>query len=183
MKDIIDIKDIEKIERIENEYDLQKASLLERKLRLMIKENPDLKPIREKLRDLIKNYEDKVWSDFENIPDSKFQESDKAEVIINAEQKFIKKRKDAIRKRLKQFDMTQQDLGIILEHPKSYMSELMNGVSQFTLKDLVIIHRILGINLNTLIPTYLQTETRDKVKESINKLNKPKLRLRKKEFI
>jgi hypothetical protein len=79
--------------------------------------------------------------------------------------------------------MTQQDLGIILEHPKSYMSELMNGVSQFTLKDLVIIHRILGINLNTLIPTYLQTETRDKVKESINKLNKPKLRLRKKELI
>jgi len=63
------------------------------------------------------------------------------------------------------------------------MSELMNGVSQFTLKDLVIIHRILGINLNTLIPTYLQTETRDKIKESINKLNKPKLRLRKKEFV
>lgn len=29
-----------------------------------------------------------------------------AEVIINEEQKFIKKRKDAIRKRLKQFDMT-----------------------------------------------------------------------------
>ena len=43
MKDIIDIKDTEKIERIENEYDLQKASLLERKLRLMIKENPELK--------------------------------------------------------------------------------------------------------------------------------------------
>jgi hypothetical protein len=41
----------------------------------------------------------------------------------------------------------------------------------------------ISINLNTLIPTYLQTETRDKVKESINKLNKPKLRLRKKEFI
>jgi len=103
MKDILDIKDIEKTEKLENEYDLQKASLLERKLRLMINENPDLKPIR---------------------------------------------------KKLKEFDLTQQDLGVILEHPKSYMSELMNGVSQFTLKDLVIIHRILGINLNTLIPTY-----------------------------
>lgn len=79
--------------------------------------------------------------------------------------------------------MTQQDLGIILEHPKSYMSELMNGVSQFTLKDLVIIHRITGINLNILIPTYLQSETRDKIRESINKLNKPKLRLRKTEFV
>jgi plasmid maintenance system antidote protein VapI len=182
MKDILDIKDIEKIEKLENEYDLQKASLLERKLRLMIDENPDLKPIRKKLRDLIKNYEDREWSDFENISDSKIEESDKAEEIINSEQKFIKKRKETIRKKLKEFDMTQQDLGVILEHPKSYMSELINGVSQFTLKDLVIIHRILGINLNTLIPTYLQSETRDKVRQSITKLNKPKLGLRKKEL-
>ena len=182
MKDILDIKDIEKIEKLENEYDLQKASLLERKLRLMIDENPDLKPIRKKLRDLIKNYEDREWSDFENISDSKIEESDKAEEIINSEQKFIKKRKETIRKKLKEFDMTQQDLGVILEHPKSYMSELINGVSQFTLKDLVIIHRILGINLNTLIPTYLQSETRDKVQQSIAKLNKPKLGLRKKEL-
>jgi len=182
MKDILDIKDIEKIERIENEYDLQKASLLERKLRLMIDENPDLKPIRKKLRDLIKNYEDREWSDFENISDSKIEESDKAEEIINSEQRFIKKRKETIRKKLKDFDLTQQDLGVILEHPKSYMSELINGVSQFTLKDLVIIHRILGINLNILIPTYLQSETRDKVRQSIAKLNKPKLRLRKKEL-
>jgi len=79
--------------------------------------------------------------------------------------------------------MTQQDLGVILEHPKSYMSELINGVSQFTLKDLVIIHRILSINLNVLIPTYLQSETRDKVNKSIKKLNKPKLGLRKTEVV
>jgi len=76
MKDILDIKDIEKIERLENEYDLQKASLLERKLRLMINENPDLKPIRKKLRDLIENYEGREWSDFENISDSMIEESD-----------------------------------------------------------------------------------------------------------
>lgn len=179
MKDIIDIKDVEKINKLENEYDLQKASLLERKLRLMINENPDLKPIRDKLRELIKSYEDKEWSDFNNISDSKFKESDKAEEIINSEQRFIMNRKEAIRKKLKAFDMTQQDLGVILEHPKSYMSELMNGVSQFTLKDLVIIHRILSINLNILIPTFLQSETRDKVNKSIKKLNKPKLGLRK----
>ncbi len=179
MKDILDIKDIEKIERLENEYDLQKASLLERKLRLMIKENPELKPIRKKLRDLILNYEDKEWSNFENVSDSKVEASDKAEEIINSEQKFIKKRKETIRKKLKEFDMTQQDLGVILEHPKSYMSELMNGVSQLSLKDLVIIHRVLGISLKTLVPTYLQSETRDKISESIKKLNKPKLGLRK----
>lgn len=180
MKDILDIKDIEKIETLENEYDLQKASLLERKLRLMIDENPDLKSIRTKLRNLIKDYEDREWSDFSDISDSKIEESDKAEEVIDSEQRFINKRKESIRKKLKEFDMTQQDLGIILEHPKSYMSELMNGVSQFTLKDLVIIHRVLGINLNILIPTYLQSDTRSKVRESIRKLNKPKLGLEKK---
>lgn len=183
MKDILSIKEVEKIERLENEYDLEKASLLERKLRLMIDDNPDLKPIRKKLRDLIKDYEDREWSDFDKITDSQVLESDKAIEIVNYEQKFINKRKDTIRKKLKQYDMTQQDLGLILGHPKSYMSELMNGVSQFTLKDLVIIHRIFGINLNILIPTFLQSETRDKVRESLKKLNKPKLGLRKAELV
>jgi len=183
MKDILDIKEVENINKLENEYDLQKASLFERKLRLLINENPDLKPIRDKLRDLIKSYEDKEWSDFNNISDLKVLESDKAEEIINSEQRFIKKRKEAIKKKLKDFDMTQQDLGVILEHPKSYMSELMNGVSQFTLKDLVIVHRVLSINLNILIPTYLQSETTDKVNKSIKRLNKPKLGLSKTEIV
>jgi antitoxin component HigA of HigAB toxin-antitoxin module len=149
----------------------------------MIDENPDLKPLRSRLRDLIKEYEDREWSDFDRISDSQVDESDKAEEIVNYEKKFINKRKDAIRKKLKEYDMTQQDLGLILGHPKSYMSELINGVSQFTLKDLVIIHRIFGIKLNILIPTFLQSETRDKVRESIKKLNKPKLGLRKTELV
>lgn len=93
MKDVLDIKDIEKIEKLENEYDLQKASLLERKLRLMIKENPELKPIRNRLRDLINDYENNEWSDFENISDSKIEESNRAEEIIDSEQKFIKNAK------------------------------------------------------------------------------------------
>ncbi len=183
MKDIHNITEVENIERLENEYDLEKASLLERKLRLMKDENPELKRIRKKLRDLIKEYEDREWSDFDKITDSQVSESDKAEEIVNYEQQFINKRKDAIRKKLNEYDMTQQDLGLILGHPKSYMSELMNGVSQFTLKDLVIIHRILGINLNILIPTFLQSETRDKIRESIKKLNKPKLSLKKTDLV
>jgi hypothetical protein len=135
MKDIEKIKEIYNIERLENEYDLQKASLLDRKLRLMVKENADLKPIRKKIRDLITEYESKKWADFEKITNSQIEESDKAEEIVDYEQKFIHKRKESVRKKLKEFDMTQQDLGIILSHPKSYMSELINGVSQFTLKD------------------------------------------------
>ena len=94
MKDILSIKEVEKIERLENEYDLEKASLLERKLRLMIDDNPDLKPIRKKLRDLIKDYEDREWSDFDKITDSQVLESDKAKEIVNYEQKFINKRKE-----------------------------------------------------------------------------------------
>lgn len=183
MKDIINIKEVENIDFLENEYDLQKASLLERKLRLMTDENPNLKGLRRKLRKLIKDYEAKIWADFENIPDAKVEESDKAELIVNYEQQFIQKRKDSIRKKLKEFDMTQQDLGTLLGHPKSYMSELINGVSQFTMKDLVIIHRIFGINLKTLIPIYLQSETREKIQASIIKLNKPKLGLRKTELV
>ena len=183
MKDIIDIKDIENIERLENEYDLQKASVLDRKLRLMIEENPDHKPIRQKIRQLIKDYEDKNWSDIENITDSQIEDSEKYEEIVEAEMKFIDKRKELIRKKLREFDMNQQDLGLLLGHPKSYMSELMNGVSHFTMKDLVIIHRIFEIDIKYLIPTYLQSETRDKVKESIKKLNKPKLKLKRTELI
>ena len=183
MKDVIDIQEVVNIERLENEYDLQKASLLERKLRLIIDENPDLKTVRKKLRDLIVEYESREWSDFEDIPDSKIIELENAEAIINQEQKFISKRKESIRKKLKEFDMTQQDLGVLLGHPKSYMSELINGVSQFTMKDLVIIHRIFGITLKTLIPTYLQSETKNQIKKSIQKLNKPKLKLRKAEIV
>ena len=183
MKDIMNIKEVQNIERLENEYDLQKASLLERKLRLLKDENPDLIPIRNKIRSLISEYEAREWSDYEKISDSKIEESDKAESIVNFEQKFLKKRKESIRKKLKEFDMTQQDLGILLGHPKSYMSELINGVSQFTMKDLVIIHRIFDISLKTLIPTFLQSETREQVRNSIFKLNKPKLRLKKAEVI
>lgn len=183
MKDIINIKDVKDIRRLENEYDLQMASLLERKVRLMIKENPHLKSVRNKLRDLIKEYEDRHWSDLAKITDSQVEDSEKAEIIFILEQKFIEKRKAHIRKKLKEFDMALPDLGLILGYSESYMSELINGVSQFKLKDLIIIHRILGLSLNILIPTYLQYETRSKVRETIKKLNKPKLGFKKKELV
>ncbi|MDD4192831.1 MAG: helix-turn-helix transcriptional regulator, partial [Mangrovibacterium sp.] len=99
------------------------------------------------------------------------------------EQKFIARRKEAIRKKMKSYDMTQTDLGVLLGHKKSYISELINGVSQFSMKDLVIIHRILHIELSKLIPTYLQNDTIEQVKKSIAHLNKPKLKLSKKDLI
>jgi predicted XRE-type DNA-binding protein len=183
MKDLIDIREIEDIQQLDNEYDLQKALLLDRKLRLMVKENVDLKPIHDKLFELIQDYEAKKWSDSDNISVKQFEDAETAEQLVEIERKFIAQRKESIRKKLKSYDMNQTDLAVLLEHKKSYMSELINGVSQFSMKDLVIIHRVLRIDLAKLIPTYLQNETRERVKQSISQLNKPKLRLRKKDLI
>ncbi len=179
MKELKDIRDIQDVDKLENEYEFEKALLLDKKLRLMVKDHPELKALKKKLRRLMSDYEDRVWSDPEKVSDDMVGESERAEMTIEAERKFIKKRKEAIKKKLKEHDMTQQDLGQLLGHSKSYISELMNGVSQFSMKDLVIIHRVFGISLNTLIPTYLQSETRTKINETINKLNKPKLKLNK----
>jgi len=183
MKDLVNIRDIENIQKLDNEYDLQKALLLDRKLRLMAKEDSSLKVIHAKLFNLIEAYEVENWTDSESISERQIEESETAEQLVEIERKFILQRRETIRKRLKSYDMTQQDLGVLLGHKKSYMSELINGVSQFSLKDLVIIYRVLRIELSKLIPTYLQNETREKVKDSIIKLNKPKLKLRRKDLI
>ena len=183
MKDIENIRDIENIKQLNNEYDLQKALLLDRKLRLMVKEDVELKPIHDKLFQLIQDYEQKKWSDSDNITEKQFDDANTAEQLIEIERKFIAQRKEAIRKKLKSYEMTQTDLGVLLGHKKSYMSELMNGASKFSIKDLVIIHRVLRIELAKLIPTFLQDDTREKVNNSIIQLNKPKLKLRKKDLI
>ncbi len=183
MKELVNIRDIENIQKLDNEYDLQKAMLLDRKLRLLVEEDASLKPIQVKLFDLIHTYETENWSHSESITDEQVEETENAELLVEIERKFLLQRKNSIRKRLKSYDMTQQDLGVLLGHKKSYMSELINGVSQLSLKDLVIIHRLLNIDLSILIPTYLQNETREKVNRSILQLNKPKLKLRKKDFI
>ena len=48
---------------------------------------------------------------------------------------------------LKELNLTQQDLGTILSHGKTYISELVNGISPFVMRDLIIIHKVLDINL------------------------------------
>lgn len=175
MKKLNNIRDIKEIGKLESEYDLQKALILDRRLRLLVKEDSSLKPIHDKLFELIQEYESAHWSNSDKITDEQVEESEIAIHQIEVEQKFILQRKEAIRKQLKSFDMTQSDLGVLLGHRKSYMSELINGLSPFSLRDMIIIHRVLNIELSDLIPTYLQAETREKVRESILRLNKPKL--------
>ena len=182
MKDLIDIRDIEHINKLNNEYELEKASLLARKLRWMSKDDPSLIPIRKKILDLIYDYENKNWRDEEKITDGQIEESDKAEEIVNKELQFYNRRKETIRRKLKDYDMTQQDLGDLLGHSKTYISELVNGVSNFSIKDLVIIHRIFQISFDILIPTFIEDETRNQLKRNIQRLNKPKLKLRKEDL-
>ena len=85
MKTQFDIKEILKIGEIQNELDLERALIADRKLRVLSKENPKLNAVRGKLRDLIKAYEDKNWSPGSRIPEKRLKESDMAEAIAEKE--------------------------------------------------------------------------------------------------
>lgn len=161
------------------ELELEKASVFENKLRLMARENPDLIEDRKQLRTLIKDYEKSNWSSRSDISKKQIAESDLAELAVGREEAFLNKRQEIIKKKLKGLEMNQQDLGIILGHSKSYMSELINGVNPFSLKDLIIIHNLLDIKLEYLIPTTIPQRESSKIKSSFLKLNRPRLILEK----
>ncbi|SMG51780.1 Helix-turn-helix [Marivirga sericea] len=176
MQTQLDISKILEAGKIASELEFERALIADRKLRVLAKEDSKYKAVRKKLRDLIAAYENKNWSSGSRITDKKIKESDLAEVIAEKERQFILKRKELIRKKLKSLNLTQQDLGEILGHrSKSYMSELMNGISPFSLKDLIVINRLLKIDLTYLIPTFLAPADKMKIKNSLEKLNNPKL--------
>lgn len=168
---------------IQNELDLERAMVLDRKLKLMAKEDPELKLLRKELRSVIKEYESKHWSDSESITDEQVRQSDAAEFIAEIERSFYENRKNIIRKKLKEIGLTQQGLGFILGHGKSYISELVNGVSPFTMRDLVIIHRLFNIELKALVPTFIPHDDKVKLKSSISKLENPNLKLRSEDLV
>jgi antitoxin component HigA of HigAB toxin-antitoxin module len=178
MKTHFDIEKIVEKGIITNELDYDRALIADRKLRLLAKESLHFKNLRTKLRNIIERYEISEWSDIDNIDDNKLSESAKSEHIAELERLFIENRKQAIRSKLKELDLTQENLALILGHKsKTHMSELMNGIKPFTLKDLIIINRLLKINIAALIPVFLSKEDQVKVKEAVIKLDKPKLRL------
>lgn len=145
MKEQADLKSILKAGKITNECDLETASILDNKLCLLVKDNPELLESRKRLRSIIKQYEKTNWSKESAIDELKIKESDIAEFIAVQERIFLEKRKNIIREKLDKLKITQQDLGKILGHGKTYMSELMNGVSPFSMRDLIILHRLFGI--------------------------------------
>lgn len=178
MKTHFDISALVESGSITSELDYERALIADRKLRLLSKENAHFKALRQKLRDIIEKYENAEWNNVESISNEKILESDNAERIAEAERSFIDMRKQEIRKRLKELDLSQTDLALLLGHrSKTHMSELINGIKPFTLKDLIIINRILKVEITKLVPVYLSKEDQIKINEAIRKLNKPKIEL------
>lgn len=184
MKTQFDVNEIIESGKIGNELDYERALIADRKLRVLAKDDSKKKSLRKKLRDIIEAYEHENWSGQTRIGKKKLRESDIAEAIAEKERLFIKRRRELIRDKLKKHNLSQQDLGTILGHKsKTYMSELMNGISPFSLKDLIIISRLFGLGLSDLIPTFLTQNVRLKVKSAIEKFHNPELRLSKDDFV
>ena len=184
MKTEFDIEAILKKGRLSNELDYERALVAERKLRLLAKEDTQFTTLRHQLRLLLETYELGEWSDPASIDDRQLIQSEKAEFIAEQERQFMETRKRTIRNRLKQLELTQENLGSILGHrSKTHMSELMNGIKPFTLKDLIIMHRLLKIEMSVLIPVFLSNSDQEKVKLAVSKLDKPKVKLEANDFL
>ncbi|MEO4004430.1 helix-turn-helix transcriptional regulator [Flavobacterium sp. CAU 1735] len=163
---------------ITDELELERALIADRKLRLLAKDNLYFKNLRKKLRNLIEAYERKEWSDIGQLTDEKLAESVFWENVAEQERIFMEKRKQQIRKELKIRNLTQQDLGHLLGHKsKTHMSELMNGIKPFTLKDLVLINQLLRIDIKELIPVFLSKEDTIRIQSAMAELGKPQIKL------
>lgn len=176
------IQNIEKINTLTSELEYEKASSLYLNLRVRVKEDKSYEPIRRHLRRLIKDYEQKNWADEHKITDNQIKESDLAELIVQAENRFYQKRKELIKANLKVFGLNQNDLAKILGHRKGYMSELINGLRPFSKEDLVIINRLFKIKFEDLIPALIQQEKASHIKKTLESLPNNKIKLTKKDF-
>lgn len=184
MKTQFDIRTLIERGEIIDELEFERALIADRKLRVLVKDNPEFKDIRRMLRDLIEGYESENWSGASSVTSNKIKESDVAELIAEKERLFVQRRKALIRSKLKGLELTQQDFGVLLGHAsKSYISELMNGVSPFSLKDLIVINRLLKIDLVDLVPTFLTQSDRSKIAQNIARLGNPKLKLSKTDLL
>lgn len=169
---------------ITSELELEQSLLAERQLRILAKENPSIKEKRSSLRDIISSYEAKHWSLANLIEKEQLIKSDEAEVRVEEERIFNQNRKEIIKSKLATIKLNQQEFGQILGHNnKSYMSELMNGISPFSLKDLIVISKLLQIDLKELVFTSLPMEDKLKIVQTIKRMDKPEALDFAKEFV
>ena len=86
MKNIANLERLLKSGMITNELDLERALIIDRKLRLLAKDDPELSESRKSLRSLIRDYEQSNWSKESVIDESKLKESDTAVFIAEQEE-------------------------------------------------------------------------------------------------
>jgi transcriptional regulator with XRE-family HTH domain len=176
------IQNIQKLTSLKSELDYEKAASLFLKLRVLEKQDESYKPIRNHLRNLIKDYEQKNWADENSVTDQQVKENDLAEALVQAEIEFYQKRKKLIKSRLKEAGLTQSDLAKILGHRKGYMSELINGLRPFSKEDLIVINRLLKIKLEDLIPTFIKQDRAFHIKKILESISHNKIKLTKRDF-
>lgn len=172
-----DIRAIVKKGKIGSELEYERAQLADRKLRLLVKEDLSLKPLRKELRDLLHQYQETHWRDEASISDQQVEENDLAEKQVDAERQFLDRRKELIINRLAELGLKQKDLGNLLNHSKSYTSELLHGIRPFSLGDLILLHKLLKIELDALIPMAVSHDTLQRLLATLEKLNLKNLRL------
>jgi transcriptional regulator with XRE-family HTH domain len=171
------LKKILKKGTLTSELEFERASVIARKLRLLVKEYPELADDRNRLLDILYVYEREHWAS-NKVTTDRIKENDIAEQIAEYENRFYKQRKELIKAKLKETGLTQKQLGMLLGHSsETYISELVSGINAFTLNDLILIHKLLDIAMDQLIPTTLSIQTIIKVRNVIAKLNNPKLQL------
>ena len=176
--DRLAINNILKLEQLEDELEFEKASSLYLKLRKQAQEDSYYSDIRKHLKLLISKYEQEHWSDESSITEEQVKESDKAEALVRAENQFNQKRKEQIRRRLKDVGLNQTDLAKILGHRKGYMSELINGLRPFSKEDIVIINRLLKIRFEDLVPPFIKKDRADHINRALETIPKSNLRLK-----
>lgn len=176
--DRLEIDNILKVDELTNELEFEQATSILGKLRWMVKDDSTLEPIRQHLLVLIEQYESKHWRNESEITDEQIKESDYAEKIISAGNIFIQKRKELIKNKLKENEMSQKDLAKLLGHRPNYMSELMNGVRPFSRDDIVVIHRLFEIDFNNLIPPFLKKEVTNHIKMTLEEMKNKRIKLK-----
>lgn len=162
---------------LSSELEYAHAQIADRNLRLAVKEDASLQPLRLQLRAILQAYQEAKWRDEDKITDAQIAESDRAEAQAEMERQFLAQRRQVIKDRLKDLGLKQNDLGSLLGHSKSYMSELMNGVRSLSFQDSVLVHKLLGISLNDLIPTSIPAATQRRLQASMDKLRTKNIQL------
>ena len=176
--DRFEIDNILKVDELNNELEFERATSIHGKLRWMVKDDRSLEPVHSHLLSLIEKYESAHWNNESEITDSQILESDLAERFISAESIFVQKRKQLIKAKLKEYGLAQKDLAKLLGHRPNYMSELMNGVRSFSRDDLIVIHRLFGIDFNDLIPPFLKKEMVNHLSTTLETMKNSRLSLK-----